>query len=77
MHHLNKASGGDEIQVELLQILKDVAVKVLHLMCQKFGKLSRGHRTGKGQFSFQTQKKAMPNDTQTTVQLCLFHMLAM
>ena len=42
---MNKASGGDGIPVELFQILKDDAVKV-------FGKLSSGHRTGKGQFSF-------------------------
>ena len=43
----------------------------------KFGKLSSGHRTGKGQFSFQSQRKAMPKNNQTTVQLYLFHTLAM
>ena len=32
----------------------------------KFGKLSSGHRTGRGQFSFQFQRKAMPKNTQTT-----------
>ena len=32
---MNKASGGDGIPVELLQILKDDAVKVLHFMCQQ------------------------------------------
>ena len=47
----NKASGGDGIPVELLQILKDDAVKVLHSICRGFGKLSSGHRTEKGQFS--------------------------
>ena len=50
---MNKASGGDGIPVELFQILKDDAVKVLHSIC-KFGKLSSDHRTGKGQFSFQS-----------------------
>ena len=35
----------------------------------KFGKLSSGHRTGKGQFSFQFQRKAMPKNAQTTAQL--------
>ena len=35
----------------------------------KFGKLSRGHRTGKGQFSFQSQRKAMPKNVQITAQL--------
>ena len=42
----------------------------------KFEKLSSGHRTGKGQFSFQSQRRAMPKKVQTTIQLCLFHMLA-
>ena len=50
----NKASGGDGIPVELFQILKDDAVKVLHSICQQSGKLSSGHRTRKGQFSFQS-----------------------
>ena len=35
----------------------------------KFGKLSSGHRIGKGQFSFQSQRKAMPKNAQTTTQL--------
>ena len=38
----------------------------------KFGKLSSGHRTGKGQFSFQSQRKAMPKNVQTTTQLHSF-----
>ena len=42
----------------------------------KFGKLSSGHRTGKGQFSFQSHRKAMPKNAQTTVQLHSSHMLA-
>ena len=41
----------------------------------KFGKLSSGHRTGKGQFSFQSQRKAMPKNVQTTEQLYSSHML--
>ena len=68
----NKASGGDGIPVELFQILKDDAMKVLH---SKFGKLSSGHRTRKGQFSFQSQRKAMTNYAQTITQLHSFHML--
>ena len=52
----NKASGGDGIPVELFQILKDDAVKMLNSICQLIGKLSSGHRTGKGQFSFQSQR---------------------
>ena len=53
---MNKASGCDGIPAELFQILKDDAMKVLHSCAGKFGKLSSGHRTGKGQFSFQSQK---------------------
>ena len=51
---MNKASGDDIIPVELFQILKDDAVKVLHSICQQIWKLSSGHRTRKGQFSFQS-----------------------
>ena len=71
----NKASGDDGIPVELFQILKDDAVKVLHSISCKFGKLSSGHRTGKGQFSFQSQRKAMPKNVQATAQLHPSHML--
>ena len=42
----------------------------------KVGKLSNDHRTGKGQFSFQSQRRAMPKNVQTTAQLHSFHMLA-
>ena len=42
----------------------------------KCRKLSSGHRTGKGQFSFQSQRKAMPKNVHSTVQLHSFHMLA-
>ena len=72
---MNKASRDDGIPLELFQILKDDAVKVLHSICQKYVKLSSGHRTGKGQFSFQSQKKAMPKNAQTTAQLHSSHML--
>ena len=40
----------------------------------KFGKFSKGHRTGKGQFSFQSQRRAMPKNAQTTTQLHSLHM---
>ena len=66
-----KASGGDRIAAELFQILKDDAVKVLHSNASKFGKLSSGHRTGKGQSSFQYQRKAIPKNVQTTEQFAL------
>ena len=72
---MNKASGGDGIPVELFQILKDDAVKVLPQCASKFGKLSSGHRTGKGQFSFQSRRKAMPKNAQTIAQLYSSHKL--
>ena len=66
----NKADRGDGIPAELFQILKDDAVKVLH---SKLGKLQSGHRSGKGQFSFQSQRKAMPKNAQTIAQLHSSH----
>ena len=67
----NKASGGDRIPVKLFQILKDDAMKVLY--ASKFGKLSSGHRTGNGQFSLQSQRKAVPKNVQTTTQVHSSH----
>ena len=54
---MNKASGGDGIPVELFQILKDDAVKVLHSICQQIGKFSSGHSTGKGQFHSNSKER--------------------
>ena len=68
-------SGGDGIPVELFQILKDDAVKGCTQYASTFGKLSSGHRTGKGQFSFQSQRKEMPKNAQTTSQLHSSHTL--
>ena len=73
---LNKASGGDGILVELFQILKDDAVKVLHSICQQIWKTQQWPQTEKCQFSLQSQRKAMPKNVQTTVQLRSFHMPA-
>ena len=71
----DKARGGDGIPVELFQVLKDDAVKVLRSIWE-FGKLSSGHRTGKRQFSFQSQRKAISKNVQTIAQLHSSHMLA-
>ena len=65
---MNKASRGDGIKDELFQILKDDAVKVLHLIFQKIWKTQQWHRTGKDQFSFQSQRKAMSKNVQATIQ---------
>ena len=72
---MTKASGGDGIPVELFQILEDDAVKVLHSICQQIWKTEQWPQTGKGQFSFQSQRKAMPKNAQTTTQLHSSHML--
>ena len=66
---MNKASEGDGIPVEVFQILKDVAVEVLHSMCQQIWKTQQWPQFGKGQFSLQSQRKAMPKNAQTTAQL--------
>ena len=56
---MNKASGDDGIPAELFQILKEDAVKAAALNMPANLENSSGHRTGKGQFSFQPQRKAM------------------
>ena len=68
-HHYEEASGGDGTPAEVFQILKDDAVKVLHEYVSKFGKLTSGHKNGKGEFSFQSQRKAMSKNVQATAQL--------
>ena len=72
----NKASRGHGIPVELLQILKDDAVKVLHFICQQIWKTQQWPQDWKGQFSFPSPKKAMPKKDQTTAQLHSSHRLA-
>ena len=72
---MNKASGGDGVPAEVFQVLTMMLLKCCTQYASKFGKLSSGHRTGKGQFSFQSQRKAMPKNAQTTTQLHLSHTL--
>ena len=71
----NKASGGDGIPVELFQIRKDDVVKVLHSIRQLIWKTQQWPQDWKGPFSFQSQRKAMPKNAQTTAQLHSSHML--
>ena len=66
----NKTSGGDGIPVELFQILKDDAVKVLHSICQKIWKTQEWPQGWKRSVFI-----AMPKDVQTTTQLHSSHML--
>ena len=74
---MDNASGGNGIPIELFQILKDDAVKVLHSICQQIWKTQQWpQETGKGQFSFQSQRKAMPKSAQITAQSHSSHTLA-
>ena len=70
----NKASGSDGISAELFQILKDDAIKVLHSMYQQIWKTQQWPQDWK-RSAFQSQRKAMPKNVQTIIQLCSFHML--
>ena len=72
---MNKASVGDRIPVELFEIIKDDAAKVLHSICQQIWKTEQWPQDWKGQFSFQSQRKAMPKNAQTTTQLHSSHTL--
>ena len=79
-YKLNKQ--GDNILVDVMefQLSYSKSWKMMLWKCctqyaSKFGKLSSGDRTGKGQFSFQSQRKAMPKNTQTTAQLHSSHTL--
>ena len=72
---MNKPSGGDGIPVELFQILKDDAIKVINSICQQIWKTQQGHRTGKGQVSFQSPRKAMSKNVQTTAWMHSSHTL--
>ena len=72
---MNKASGGDGISVELFQILKDDAVKVLHSICQQIWKTQQWPQDWKRSVSFQSQRKEMPKNAQTTAQLHSSHTL--
>ena len=71
----NKAHGGDGIPVELFQILKDDAVKVLQSICQQIWKTQQWPQDWKRSVFTQSQRKAMPKNVQTTIQLYSSHML--
>ena len=73
----NKASGRDGIPVELFQILKDDGVKVLNSICQQIWKTQQWPLDWKRSvfIPFQSLRKAMPKNVQTTTQLHSFHML--
>ena len=73
----NKASRGDGIPVELFQILKDDAVKVLHSICQQIWKTQQWPQNWKRSvFIPKCQRRVMPNNVEITSQLHSFHTLA-
>jgi len=72
----NKASGGDAIPVELFQILKDEAVKVLHSICQQIWNTQQWPQDWKRSVFNPIPKKGMPKNAHTTAQLHSSHMLA-
>ena len=72
---MNKASGGDGIPVELFQILKDNAMKVLHSICQQIWKAQQCPQNWKRSISIPTPKKSSVKNVQTTTQLHSSHML--
>ena len=71
---MNKASGGDGIPVELFQILKDDAVKVLHSICQQIWKTQQWPQDWKRSL-FIPIPRAIPKNAQTTAQLHSSHTL--
>ena len=73
---MNKASGGDGIPVELFQILKDDAVKVLHSICQQILETQQWPQDWKRSVFIPVPRKAMPENAQTTAQLHSSHTLA-
>ena len=66
---MNKARGGDGIPVELFQILKDDAVKVLHSVCQQIWKIQQWSQDWKRSVFIQSQRKTMPKNSESTTQL--------
>ena len=76
MHHYEQASRGDGIPAKLFQLQNDDAVKVLHSICQQIWKTLQWPQDWKtGPLSFQSQRKAMPKNAQTTAQLHSSHIL--
>ena len=73
---VNKASGGDGIPVELCQILKDDAVKVLHSICQQIWKIQQWPQDWKRSVFIPIPRKAIPKNAQTTAQLHSSYILA-
>ena len=69
----HKVTGGDRIPAELFQVLKDDAVKVLHSIRQQIWKTQQWPQDWKRSVFIPIQRKAMPKNVQTTIQLHIPH----
>ena len=72
----NKATEGDGIPVELFQVLKDDAVKLLRSICQQIWKTQQWSQDWKMSVFIQSRGKTVPNNIQTNTQLHSSHTLA-
>jgi len=73
---MNKVNGDGRIPVEIFEILKDDAVKVLHLICQHFFKIQQWPQDWKRLVFIPIPKKGNAKDVQTAAQLHSSHTLA-
>jgi len=73
---MNKVNGDGRIPVEIFEILKDDAVKVLHLICQHFLKIQQWPQDWKRLVFIPIPKKGNAKDVQTAAQLHSSHTLA-
>ena len=71
--HYYKASGSDGIPAELSKILKDDVVKLLHSVSEQIWKTQQWPQDWKRSVSIQSQRRAVPKNVQTTIELCSFH----
>ena len=71
----NKGSRGKRIPAELFQTLKYDAVKVLQSICPQTWETQQCPHDLQNQFLFQSRRKAIPKDVQTSAKLQSFHML--
>ena len=71
MEGSNSTNLSSEFQLNYFKSWKMMLWKCCTQYARKFGKLISGHRTGKGQFSLQCQRKVIPKNAQTTPTIAL------
>ena len=70
---MNKVSGAEDIQCELVKILKDIAVKMLHIISQQIWKAEHWPQDCKRQFLFPSRRRAMPKDVNYHTVMLILH----